>query len=155
MMTRKELEREIDQHIGARLTARHTVRPSVASAEILKTHPNISGADAPWYQFCAGELVYDLVNAVARRHKGGPKPPDPQMVLKGFEQLQMAYTILRPHQEKNDAGDLVEVTEPEIVPTDELTNDELRGKVAELRGMGAGCYRHADELERYRQIRFP
>jgi hypothetical protein len=39
--------------------------------------------------------------------------------------------------------------DPAFVPTDQLTAEETEAKVADLRRMGDGCHKHADELEGY------
>ncbi len=73
---------------------------------------------------------------VVRRYKPTAEVPEPQIILPGFERLQKAYSV-----ERND--------EPTIVPTAQLTDSEIRVKAVELRAMAAGCYQHADELERF------
>lgn len=60
-----------------------------------------------------------------------------QSWLPGFDHLQPYYMV-----ERN--GDEIGV------PTPDLTDDELDGKAALYRRMGAACYAHADEIERYK-----
>ena len=67
----------------------------------------------------------------------GAAADDPdQGRLPGFDHLQRAYLVARNG-------------EPAVVPIAHLTDGEIRGKAAELRGMADGCIAHAAELERY------
>jgi len=65
-----------------------------------------------------------------------------QLVLDGFEHLQRYYIIKR---------DGVEVP----VLFEQITDEEFRAKAKMLRRRGAACYAHADEIERYIDLRKP
>ena len=105
--------------------------------EVIGRHARIEGEDADFAVLCVAEHVEDTVEQVARRYR--PKPekdkPDPQLTFAGYDYIQKVYMIERD-------GDST------LVPTELATSDELRAKAKELRQMGAGCYAHADELDR-------
>ena len=89
------------------------------------------------------EATYDSVRNRFRerinRYKVKPEVhADPQLVLPGFKRLQTMYCV-----ERDGAQVAVKINK--------MTPDELDAKKAELRAMGAGCYEHADEIERYQQ----
>lgn len=65
---------------------------------------------------------------------------DTQLVLPGYERLQQRYLI---HENGQSFA----------VRTDELTDEQLITKQSELRNMGAGCFKHADEIGRYMEER--
>ena len=73
--------------------------------------------------------------------RAGDRPErDEQYTLPGFEHLQAYYVVVR------DDGEVG-------LPVADLTDEELEGKASLYRAMGAACFRHADELDRYRKLR--
>jgi hypothetical protein len=59
-----------------------------------------------------------------------------QLRFEDFDYLQKAYLIEREGEQT-------------IVPLKNCTCTELTEKIAELRRMGDGCYKHADEIHRF------
>lgn len=82
----------------------------------------------------------EVRRCINRRIGDQPGAADRQMVFDGFEQLQRYYMVDRD-------GDQIGV------PVQELTDEEIEGKAATYRSMGAACFAHADELDRYRHWR--
>jgi hypothetical protein len=70
---------------------------------------------------------------ITRRHNEDRRQLD--FKRPGFPRIQDGYTVVR-------EGKSV------LVPTEQLTPDELRAKAKETRAMGEGHLAHADELDR-------
>lgn len=100
---------------------------------VLEEKCDIYGDDLPFYQqFTVEEIKRQAKSAIARFK---PKPEtDPQLVLKGFEHLQIAYPVVR-------NGEAL------LVPTGQCSDIELLGRAKEYRQMSKGCLKHARELE--------
>lgn len=135
-MKQADLVAEVQVLVEGRIDQGLSTEKAWLTHEILNRHQDLSGDDADWYRLCGYEHVGDTVGAVVRRYRPGKEGPDPQITIPGFEYLQKAYAIERDGR-------------PTIVPIAQLSDDEVRGKAAELRGMAAGCHQHADELERF------
>jgi hypothetical protein len=86
------------------------------------------------------KLVREQINK--RAGDSADKQDRQQFVLHGFERdhLQDYYVVER---DGSEVG----------VPVTQLTDDEIDAKIAEKRAMGAACYAHADELQRFKHWR--
>lgn len=105
--------------------------------DIVARHPGIKGADADWYRVCAYGWTRHIVRDCMRGFE--PNPDDEkesQLVMDGFERLQIAYTL------KRDGIRL-------LVPLSQMTSAECRAKAEEYRHFAAGALVHANELTRY------
>ena len=90
---------------------------------------------------CTHENVRDEVRRAVRGYGLGNDPaPDSQLTLAGYSRLQKVYSIMRNG-------------EPVAVEIWHCSRVELLAKRDELRHMGAGCYEHAREIERYLEER--
>jgi hypothetical protein len=90
-----------------------------------------------FHHCCSFRTVREYTRRVISQYDGKPTlTPDAQIVMPGYERLQTHYVV--------DRGG-----EQTMVRVDRLTSQERRNKAAELRAMGAGCYQHAEELDRY------
>jgi len=108
---------------------------------VMADHDDIQGDDAEFARCLSIAHVTKRVEHYFRKAKADERnPADPQMVLPGYTVLQRMYII-----ERDD--ELVGV------PVGDATNDELRGKEKQMRAMGDGLYKHADEIQRYIQER--
>lgn len=116
-----------------------TLHPDWITQEIMSNHSEIIGNDADFHLCVSRETVRNQVRRQINRYKNTPENaanPDKQLVLEGFQYVQRAYLI--------DAnGDQV------AIPIERMTSAMRKAKIEELRAMGRGCLRHADELERY------
>jgi len=138
---KSSIAKEVEVLVQNKIDKHQVVKVAWVTKEVVLKHDGIRGVDREWYQVCAYAHVRDVVGEVARRYKVTPKEEsDTQILLPGFERLQVAYTITR--------GE-----ESQIVPVDMLTHEERKAKSAELRRMGSGCFLHADEMDRYDQER--
>jgi len=111
--------------------------PSVSTPWLVQTmvsrHSRLEGEDLDCALLCMNEHFRDSVGSTLRKMR--PHPEDEQAFLPGVSRIQKRYLIER------DGEDYV-------VATPNLTAPELRRKATEYRRMGAGCFAHADELER-------
>lgn len=136
MTSQFDLEQEVKETVEDLVDQGQVVKTDWVTQSIVKQHAGITGDDAEWYQLCAFGHIRYLVRQRLRLFKVTLEDPDDQVVLPGFDRLQNAYLTERD-------GDHV------VVPIGQLTVNEIREKIGELRRMGDGCHRHADELERY------
>jgi hypothetical protein len=136
-MKQSDLVGEIEDIIQREcLGPRRPILKSWLRQAIITRHPRIYGDDADFAILCVAEHVEDTVEQVARRYKPkADRQQQTEMVFEGYEYVQKAYMIDRD-------GDST------LVPTGLATPEELRAKAKDLRQMGAGCYAHADELDR-------
>ena len=104
---------------------------------VMANHSGIEGHDKDFYVLCAWAHVRTTVRAVLRRYRPEPdKKTDRQLILSGYERLQVAY-----HVERNGSSHLARI--------ERMTPMEIRHKVNEYRSQAEGLHLHADELERY------
>lgn len=139
MYSMSKLVQEIREITDSMMRDGISVNPDWATKQIIDQHNKISGDDADFYLCTSRETVRDQVRKQLNRFKLSLDKAlitDPQIVLPGFERLQRAYLI--------DIGD-----QQIAVPIEKMSYQQRQNKVAELRAMGAGCYQHANELERY------
>lgn len=137
-MTETDLEREVRAIIRERIDRGLLANPDWVTEAVVSNHKGISGDDKDWYCICAYAYIRAVVRKCVQRYKVAPtlEAVDQQLVLEGFRHVQKAYLIER-------RGKQV------VVPINRLNEVEIRSKMQELRGMGQGCFEHADELSRY------
>jgi len=138
MYSQTDLTREINELILA-MQERNEPRmhPDWITQEIMLRHPGIEGEDSDFYTLTARSHVRDSVRQALNRFKVKPElVANSQITLEGFERLQRYYLA-------DEDGAQV------AVRVQDMTERQLADKAAELRAMGAGCYQHADEIERY------
>lgn len=115
------------------------LHPDWVTQKIQANHQNIEGEDSDFYTCVSKETIRDQVRKRINKFKISPErnsEVDKQLVIPGFERLQLAYVI--------------EINGEQIaIPLPVMTSAQRKAKAAELRAMGAGCYQHADELDRY------
>lgn len=127
-----EIETLIEQMDGV-----SRLRPDWITHTIMDQHKDIDGADSDFFRCVGREQVRDAVRARLSRYRVTPLlQPDPQMVFEGFNRLQQRYLV-------PEDGEQV------AIRVEDMTGQQRRAKASELRAMGAGCYEHADELDRF------
>lgn len=118
-----------------------TLHPDWITTAVLADHPDVYGEDRAFYARCTRQTVREETRRALNKYKVvADQQADAQLVLPGFTRLQKYYLVDR---------DQTQVA----VRVDDLTDAEIDAKVAELRGMAAGCLEHVDELLRYRDRR--
>lgn len=99
--------------------------------------------EALFWRHCGYAEVRDEVRRCINRRAGDREDGEAgQGFLPGFRHLQSHYIVSR---DGEDVG----------VPVYDLSDEEIEAKAAKYRGMGAACYAHADELDRFRRDRVP
>lgn len=138
MYSPADLQQEIEkviEHMEAQNAAR--LHPDWITQAVMNRHPDVDGEDADFYQCCSRAEVRNQVRRRLNRYKATAEiEADPQTTLEGFERLQKRYLV-------------AEKGEQVAVRIQLMTEQQLLEKAAELRSMGAGCYQHADEIDRY------
>lgn len=140
MYTIGQLEGEIEAKIEM-LEERfpdQDLEPTWVAEAVMQDHALPAGIDSDGFHHCVEyRTVREYTRRVMNRYDlTASKAPDLQLVLPGYERLQTHYLV-----ERNGTQCMVRV--------DRTTHAERRAKAEELRAMGAGCYQHADELDRY------
>lgn len=107
--------------------------------EIIAGKAGIEGPDTEFYRVCAFTHVKDVVKRCVGKYDAKPST-DRQLVLSGFEHLQVAYSLMR-------CGEIV------LVPVDQMTDEEIEARAKEYEAMAVGCRAHARELRNYRRER--
>lgn len=100
--------------------------------EIVASRSEIDGYDADFYRACAFEVITKVAKECIGKYEATPQA-SAQLVMDGFEYAQKAYPVER-------SGDRV------LVPTDQMTVEELNARADEYERMAAGCRLHAKEL---------
>lgn len=103
---------------------------------VMADHPSIEGEDADFYLICTRARVKEIVTKVIGKFSPKDEPADRQLVLDGFQHLQVAYTFER-------QGQAI------LVPVDQCTDIEMLARAKEYDEMAKGCRAHAREIREY------
>lgn len=103
---------------------------------VMADHSAIEGDDADFYLVCTRARVKEIVTKVIGKFSPKEDVADRQLVLDGFQHLQIAYTLER-------QGQTV------LVPVDQCSEIELIARAVEYEDMAAGCRAHAREIREY------
>lgn len=124
--------------ISAKLNAHQEVAMEWAVHEIIMKQGSITGDGVEFYRLCAREHCYRIVKSVVDKYKGDETTEDKQQILlPGFDYLQVAYTVHR-----ND--------EIILVPIELLTDEEIDARALEFEKQAEGLNAHAEELRIYK-----
>jgi len=135
-MTPNELDRMAHELIADKIGVGEVVQMHWAVQELISHQGKIMGDGVEFYTFCTQRDVYRVVkNAVDKYDKSHPQD-DRQMVLKGYECLQEAYTVER-------------AEERQLVPIHLLSDEELIARAHEFKRQSSTLLKHAEELEQY------
>jgi hypothetical protein len=111
-------------------------------------HPEEIGTkkcDSDFAELARRHFTADQVRRTLRLFK---KPESEIPLLPGYQHLQRGYLTIT-ERDVDEDGDDNEERESIICPIEKMSNEQLRQKAAEYRSFGAGCYEHADEIDRY------
>ena len=115
------------------------INPDAVTTHILDRHQDLRGEDADWYRGAAWNVIRDLVRREIGKYKVQPET-DEQLVLPGFSRIQRRY--------------LIDVDGTQLaIKVEELTDEQIDAKVAEMDTMMHGLQEHIDELIRYKNAR--
>jgi hypothetical protein len=141
MYTIKDLGDEIghevawlEEHNGRTIEKRWLI------SKVMANHGDIQGQDAAFAVCCARFAVEQQVDRYFRTIKKDEEEGTEQQLLPGFEKLQRKYITTRNGEQL-------------IVSIYDMTDEEIDRKAAEHRVMGQGHFKHADELERFKETR--
>lgn len=133
------LAQEIRAIVHDRIQRKEPIQPNWITQEIINTHSLIEGEDSDFYLCVGRETIREQVRKQISRFKLSPDKAlnvDQQLVLPGYERLQVFYLV------ESDGEQIA-------IPLERMSESQRQAKIDELRAMGAGCYQHARELERY------
>jgi hypothetical protein len=134
-MSEQSIYREVREFIAAQIQDGKVILVGELALQILISKPSIEGQDKEFYQIAAMAYVKTVVKRCVGKFDAAPVS-DPQLVLDGFEHLQVAYSVERD-------GQIC------LVPVDQLTPREIEARAAEYEQMAASCRKHAKELREY------
>ena len=137
MYSLSDLKQEIEQTIHA-MESQSRLHPEWITQAVMSKHSDVDGDDCDFYQCCARAEVRTQVRKRLSKYKADTDMAvDRQIVLEGFERLQKRYLV-------SENGEQV------AIRIQDMTDAQLQAKADEYRAMGAGCFQHADEIDRYR-----
>lgn len=141
MYSQQDLEREISDVIAAAIRQGNIVSTKWLTQFILSKHSEIEGPDTPFHTLCASEHVRDSVRTVTRRFKVSlTVAANPQLVMDGFERLQVAYDV------EHDG-------EQFVIPIRRIRRSQMVAKALEIQAQVDGGTRHVREIWRYIDLR--
>lgn len=136
-MNEESITTEIRKLIEDKIARKEVVVIEWLTNEVVSRKSEIEGPDLPFYRVCAYSHIKDLARRCVKKYDSQPSSPtDSQIVLPGFEQLQVAYSVFR------DGANV-------LVPVDMLSDGELEARAAEYDAMAKGCRNHAREIRKY------
>ena len=135
MTKQADVDREVRKVVEHAVSNGRAAPARWIAHEVAQRHslPQFPGRE--WHEYFHYEGLRAAVRRVLREFKPEPDS-DPQTTLPGFELVRLAYAVRRD-------DDII------VVPTDDLEDEEVESKIAELDAMSLGCAAHADELRRY------
>lgn len=131
---------EVRKLIADKIASKETVRTPWIMNEVMQRHADIEGEDKGFYLVCARAHLKNVVRACIGKYDAASREQDTQIIMAGFDHLQIAYSVERHN-------------ETVLVPVDMLTDEELLGRAAEYDTMARGCKVHAKEIRKYVQAR--
>lgn len=155
-MNATELKNEIRKIIQTGIKAGKKMPVQGIVGEVLKKHPVVYNDKLLGTAKCDGSYAEFARYAVARIYSRKvlnefKQDPDDIPVFPGFEHLQLAYSVIekKPRIESEDEDENENGIEVTIVPTQQMTDDQLLNRAEDYERMGAGCYAHANEIRRF------
>ena len=136
-----EVQDYIRRMITDKIDQGQVVSMSWITNEVLQEHGDMHGSDSDFYVICARHYVSDVVKKQIQKYEPNNGKAESQMTLAGFEYMQKCYTVPR-NGEKSV-----------LVPTDQLTDEEIELRAQEYEAMAQGNLKHAQELREYARIR--
>ena len=133
---------EIEERLNSLSAHAKVWDPVLITMDVCNAHRDglVQGDGGIFWEWAGHRYVREMVRKQINSRVGGHvTPAAPQLHLPGFERdrLQYYYTVERDGRELH-------------VPVTEMADDEIDIKAEAYRKMGAACYAHADELDRFR-----
>ena len=134
-MEEKSIRAEMHQIVDDHLSRGESVDRDTLVHKTLETRSRIEGEDAPFYRVHTFADLQKVASKVIGKYEPKDKTEE-ELLLPGFTHLQRAYQIKRNETVM-------------IVPVDQCSDDELKGRAALLDEMAKGCRDHAREIREY------
>lgn len=138
-MNDSSIRSEIRKFIADKINAGDNIVVPWLITEILAQKSDIEGNDLPFYLTCTRATVSEIVKSCVQKYNKADNK-DTQIVLPGFEHLQVAYPVERDGQQV-------------LVPVNQLSDDELEQRAKEYDAMARSCRLHAREIRDYVKAR--
>jgi hypothetical protein len=135
-MDETSITAEVRKFIADKIDNKQTIQIEWLTQEIINSKNDIEGADVPFYVVCARKSVKEIVKRCVGKYDAMKPQTDEQILLPGFDHLQVAYTVER-------GGGIV------LVPVEMLSDGELEARALEYEAMAKGCRDHAREIRKY------
>ncbi len=141
----EKLQTEIANTVEGVIDAGRPLEASWITHAIIGSHRDAVAAEedaAEFWLHTAYSAVREQVRRFISKRLGteAQRGAQRQMTLPGFKHVQAYYLV---HRDDDDVG----------IPAMELSDAEIDAKAEEYRSMGAACFEHADELERFKHWR--
>jgi hypothetical protein len=134
-----DLSSEIREEITLRLNGKPEVPAEWIVNAIAQRHTKKATRLPEFFRFCTLEYLRSEVRKAVNRAKQADVE-DEQLILPGYERLQVRYALERSGQAC-------------FVRLEAMTTQEIIAKAREYDRMGNGCFKHRDELMDYAQKR--
>jgi hypothetical protein len=138
-MSTDNMTTEVREFIAEKLAGGHTISVNWLTHEMVGQKSDIYGSDCDFYRLCAYGHLSRVIKQCIGKYQPTPDQ-DRQLVLDGFDHLQTGYPV-----ERNG--------ERMLVPTDQISDEELLARAAEYEEMARGCRQHAKEIRAYVKAR--
>jgi len=138
-MSDNSIRAEIRKFISDKISNGDEIIVPWLITEILAHKSDIEGGDLPFYLTCTRQTVSEIVKSCVQKYNKADNRDD-QIVLPGFEHLQVAYPVERDGKQV-------------LVPVDRLSDEELETRAREYDVMAKSCRLHAREIRDYVKAR--
>ena len=134
-MNTKELEKEASKMIADRIQNNQPVQMTWAVNELIQKQGIIKGDGVPFYELCAREYIYNVIKKAVSKYESAStnEAESNQTTLVGYDLLQEAYTVERDK-------------ERQLIPVNDLTDQELLERADEFEKQSATLIAHAEEI---------
>lgn len=138
-MNEQSITTEIRKFIADKVRNGEIVNVDWVTTEFIARKGEIHGEHFHFFLTCARKVIREIVSRVIGKYDARPIT-DAQIVLPGFDHLQVAYTVSRG-------------SEVVLVPVDQCSDGELLSRADEFDTMAKGCMKHAAELRQFVRMR--
>ena len=138
-MNEQSIRSEIRKFISDKIGNGDEIVVQWLITEIIAKKSEIEGNDLPFYMTCTRQTVSEMVKGCVQKYNKADNK-DSQIVLPGFEHLQVAYPVEREGKQV-------------LVPVNNLSDAELEQRAKEYDTMARSCRLHAREIRDYLKAR--
>ena len=132
----KSITAEISNAINLRVERGEIINLTLFTSEFVSSKSGIRGEDADFYRVCTFKVVQEVASSCIKKFNTKQAKTSIDILLPGFERLQLAYPVMR------DGNQM-------LVPIELMSVEELSQRAEEYEGMAKGCLDHASEIRAY------